>query len=136
MLMPVLDPRPQDCLACSLVTVLTELSAAAVMSFGTVQTPLFMIWTLVQVTRDYLDNSTTYPADSSGYLRVIKLTLTVSVPDTLRSHKHSTTLSRDEGARWRSLLRRHCPTSQKVVGSILIDIILPAALWPCGRLSL
>jgi hypothetical protein len=132
-LMPVLDPRLQDCPACSLVTVLTELSAAAVMSLGTVQTPLFMIWTLVQVTSDYLDNRRlTRP--SCRYHRVIKLTLTVSVPNTLRSHKHSTTYSRDQGAQWRSRLR-HCATSRKVAGSILIDFILPAALWPCGRLS-
>jgi hypothetical protein len=60
MLTPVLDPRPQDFPAYSLVTVLTELSAAAVMSLGSVQTPLFMIWTLVRVTRDYLDNRTTF----------------------------------------------------------------------------
>ena len=118
--MSVLDPRPQDCPACSsvTVTVLTELSAAAVMPLGTVQTPLFIIWTLVQVTSDYLDNRTTYPADSSGYHRVIKLTLTVPLPNTLRSHKHSTTHSRDKGTRWRSLLR-HCATSRKVAGSIL-----------------
>jgi hypothetical protein len=43
--------------------------------------------------------------------------------------------------RWRSWLM-HCATSQKVAGSIphgvsgfFIDIILPAALWPCGRPS-
>jgi hypothetical protein len=44
------------------------------------------------------------------------------------------------GTRWRSWLR-HCATSRKVRFPIVsldffIDIILPAALWPWGRLSL
>ena len=46
------------------------------------------------------------------------------------------------GTRWRRWLT-HCATSQKVAGSIpdgvigiFIDIILPVALRPCGRLSL
>jgi hypothetical protein len=40
------------------------------------------------------------------------------------------------GTRWRSWLR-HCATSRKVAGSIpdgVLDIV-PAALWPCARLS-
>jgi len=47
---------------------------------------------------------------------------------------------RYKGARcwWRRWLR-HCATSQKVAGSIsggVTGIILPAALWPLGWLSL
>ena len=34
--------------------------------------------------------------------------------------------------RWRGWLM-HCATSRKVAGSILIDIILPVALWPRNR---
>jgi hypothetical protein len=51
------DLRPQDCPVCSLVTALTELSAAAVMSvelhhLGAVHTPLY-VWAPVQDTSDY-----------------------------------------------------------------------------------
>jgi hypothetical protein len=44
----------------------------------------------------------------------------------------------EPGVRCRSWLR-HCATSWKVAGLIpngVIDVILLAALWPCGRLSL
>jgi hypothetical protein len=39
------------------------------------------------------------------------------------------------GTRWSSWLT-HCATSQKVAGSIFIDIILSVALWPWGQLRL
>jgi hypothetical protein len=52
-----------------------------------------------------------------------------------------TTLN-NRGTRWRNWLR-HFATSRKVAGSIpdsiigiFIDIILPVALWPCGRHNL
>ena len=51
-------------------------------------------------------------------------------------------LSRNRGIRWRSWLR-HCAVSRVVAGSIptvslefFINVIFPAALWPCSRLSL